>query len=178
MERDQLQLTDEKLSEDLVVLSYSIQEELPVDMVFEGLKFDMYPPENFFNDEVSGEDEVLYLGFAAGAYDGIPDGLIEDETVYLINNLYNFKNKYRKAKLAEGDYQAAEVVGEISVEGFSEFVKSRHMDYLHQALEENESGKIDDWTMGRLIFWSKLDEIAEKAIGRLDPDLDLDKDLV
>lgn len=161
--------SEEELDEDLIFLAYAAQEGIPFKLVFDGLNLDVDP--YGFDKYYENRTEQQYYMLMGLLYEKAPCNDLEFESVRMINGLIRYKNRFIDDPVVQLDVEGHEAVESMNVVDLAEFLSFVHADYLDDAKAELQNGDLSEGTVSKLALWSRIVEIADRAVERFGEDM-------
>ncbi len=154
----------EELDEDLILLSYAVQEGIPIESIFSGLGLGLDPETGF--DRYFGEtsDQQYYMFMQLLHPRGPVAVDLELESRKMINGLWQYKDRFLNDPIVRKDVSGFSAVSEMNPEGLTDFLEYMHSSYLQDALDEYTFGNLSDDTVSKLVYWSNMDKIGQRVL--------------
>jgi hypothetical protein len=184
MRREQGLPSPEELANDIANLDYAAREGIPFDLVYKGFDRETISSLEVVDGYFGNQEEQFYHGIVTGCFAVAPSESTDEEARKLINYfLYWRQNMVKGLKNLEDDdsIEALEIVGRLSLGGILEFAPycaALNIDKKHDVNPDSADYKVFE---DNARYWSRIEEIAERAVNIYnlfqDPDFDLDLDL-
>lgn len=160
--------------EQLVLMAYAIQEEIPKDTISNNLR--VSPLDGSHDDYFADLRQQILHGFVISRFRSIPNFPEEIGSVKFINELWNFKNKWLDDSAVSYNPDFLDTMRSIDVDEAAKFVAFMHGKALGEALGEMSDGHIGFHCAAKLVYWSTIDKYGRAASIRMAPDSEYAQD--